>query len=65
MFGNAPVVGETFKLNSEDCPAATDAPDGVAPIVKSKPWLGIAEKFTAAECMVAAGSRPTPVMLKL
>jgi hypothetical protein len=48
LFGNAPVVGETSKLNREDCPAATDALNGVAPIVKSKLWLGIAVKFTAA-----------------
>jgi len=65
LFGNAPVVGETSKLNSEDCPAATDALDGVVPIVKSKLLLGIAVKFTAVECAIAAGSLATPVMLKL
>jgi hypothetical protein len=65
LLGNVPVVGATLRLKLADCPAGADPLVGVIPIVKSKPWAGIAVKLTAAECEIAAGSLPTPVTLKL
>jgi len=63
--GKDPVVGLTLRVKMTGCPTRTDALAGVIPIVKSKFWLGIAVNVTAAEWVIAAGSVPTPLMLKL
>jgi hypothetical protein len=65
LLGNVPVVGATLRLKLVDCPAGTDPLVGAIPMVKSKPWAGIAVKVTTAECAIADGSLPTLVMLKL
>jgi hypothetical protein len=65
LLGNVPVVGATLRLKLVDCPAGTDPLVGAIAMVKSKPWMGIAVKLTAAECAIAAGSLPAPMMLKL
>ena len=65
LLGKEPVIGLTLTVKMVGCPTGTDALAGVIPIVKSKFWLGIAVKVTAAEWLMAAGSLPTPLMLKL
>jgi len=65
LLGKDPVVGLTLRVKMAGCPTGADALAGVIPIVKSKFWLGIAVKFTAAEWVMAAGSLPAPLMLKL
>ena len=64
-LGNAPVFGFTSILNVAACPAATEALAGERFIVKSNVWFARAEKLTATECAIAAGSLPTALMLKL
>jgi hypothetical protein len=65
LLGNVSVVGATLRMKLVDCPGGTDPLVGAIAMVKSKPWARIAVKLTAAECAIAAGSLPTPVMLKL
>ena len=63
--GNEPVVGFTSRLKFDGWPAGTDALAGVMPMVKSKLWLGVAVKLTAAECVIELESLPAATMLKV
>jgi hypothetical protein len=63
-LGKVPGFGETSKLYSAGLPTFTATLDGVALSVKSKVCAGSTVRFTAAECAIATGSLPTPVMLK-
>lgn len=65
LLGKEPVIGLTLTVKMVGCPTGTDALAGVIPIVKSKFWFGIAVNVTAVEWVIAAGSLPTPLMLKL